>query len=144
MTERTTAQTAAALIALGFLVVGVAGFVPGVTTDYTGFDTTGRSADAELFDVFRTSVLHNAIHLAFGVAGLVLARSPVGAWVFLVGGGILYLDLAIYGFAIDLGSRANFVPLDTADNVLHLVLGATMVALGLLTARRGAPQPAAA
>ncbi len=144
MTERTTAQTTAALTALGFLVVGVVGFIPGATTGYEDFDTLGRGADAELFGLFGTSVLHNAIHLAFGVAGLALARGPVGAWAFLVGGGILYLDLALYGFAIDLDSRANFVPLDTADNVLHLVLGAGMVALGLLTARRGAPQPAAA
>jgi len=138
MPERSTAQTLAALAALAFLLAGVAGFIPGVTTRFTGLADWGPDAHAQLLGLFRVSVLHNAVHLTSGVAGLALARNPFGAWLFLVGGGIAYLDLTIYGVVVDSASRANFVPVDTADNVLHLVLGAAMAVAGLLAARRPA------
>jgi hypothetical protein len=80
-------------------------------------------------------VLHNIVHLLFGVAGLALARTPGGARAFLVGGGLIYLVLWLYGLLIDLDSAANFVPLNTADNWLHLVLGVGMLALGLALGR---------
>ena len=54
-------------------------------------------------------------------------------------GGVVYLALWIYGLVIDQTSSANVVPVNTADNWLHLVLGAGMVALGLLLARTRAP-----
>ena len=36
---------------------------------------------------------------------------------------LIYLVLWIYGLVVDLNSSANFVPLNTPDNWLHLVLG---------------------
>jgi hypothetical protein len=51
--------------------------------------------------------------------------------------------LWLYGLLIDHGSDANFVPVNTADNWLHLGLGVGMIALGLLTARAGARSRAA-
>ena len=54
---------------------------------------------------------------------------------FLIGGGQVYLVLWIYGLAVDAESDANFVPLDDADNWLHLALGLGMVALGLALSR---------
>ncbi|MCQ3965768.1 DUF4383 domain-containing protein, partial [Klebsiella pneumoniae] len=85
-----------------------------------------------LFDV---SVLHNIVHLLFGVAGLALARTWSGARGFLIGGGVIYLVLTVYGWLVDRHDQANFVPLDVADNWLHLVLGVGMIALGLLLGR---------
>ena len=43
--------------------------------------------------------------------------------------------LWVYGLVIDLGSDANFVPLNDADNWLHLGLGLGMIALGVATTR---------
>jgi hypothetical protein len=80
-------------------------------------------------------VLHNLVHLLLGVAGIVLSRTQDTARAFLVGGGVVYLALWIYGLAVDQASSANFVPLNTADNWLHFVLGLGMVALGLLLGR---------
>jgi hypothetical protein len=54
----------------------------------------------------------------------------------LLGGGIVYAVLWLYGLAIDFDTAANFVPLNTADNWLHLGLAVTMVALGLLPGSR--------
>lgn len=89
-----------------------------------------------LLGVFQVSILHNIVHLLFGVAGVVLARTWPGARAFLVGGGVVYLLLWIYGMLVDHDSAANFVPVNDADNWLHLFLGVGMIALGLLLARR--------
>ncbi|GHD30261.1 hypothetical protein GCM10007147_31870 [Nocardiopsis kunsanensis] len=59
----------------------------------------------------------------------------MAARIFLIGGGVIYLVLWLYGLVIDLDSAANFVPLNTADNWLHFVLGVGMIALGLLLPR---------
>jgi hypothetical protein len=44
--------------------------------------------------------------------------------------------LWLYGLLIDHDTAANFVPLNDADNWLHLALGIGMIALGLLLGRR--------
>lgn len=144
MQRRTPIQTVAAVVGLVFLVVGIAGFIPGITTNlYDGLDFAGHDGDAELLGIFQVSVLHNLVHLAFGVAGLALSRTWDGSRAFLVGGGAIYLVLWIYGLVIDKDSGANFVPLNTADDWLHFILGAGMVALGLVLGRERAPGTAA-
>jgi hypothetical protein len=88
-----------------------------------------------LLGIFQVSVLHNVVHLLFGVAGVLLARRPDTARSYLIIGGVIYLVLWIYGLFIGEDSGANFVPVNDADNWLHLVLGLGMIALGLLTTR---------
>jgi hypothetical protein len=77
-------------------------------------------------------VLHNIVHLLFGAAGIAMSRQPRTSYQFLVGGGVIYLVLWVYGLAVGRESDANFVPLNNADNWLHLVLGVAMIALGVL------------
>ncbi|MFI5707105.1 DUF4383 domain-containing protein [Kribbella sp. NPDC051620] len=137
-TTTTTLQKAALTVAVAFLAVGVLGFIPGITTDYDTMMFGGHHSEAKLLGLFQVSILHNIVHLLFGVAGLVLARSASGARNFLIGGGIVYLVLWIYGLVIDRTSSANFVPMNTADNWLHLFLGAAMILLGVLLSRRPA------
>jgi hypothetical protein len=129
-------RTVAAAMAAVFLLVGVLGFIPGITTNYSDMQFAGHESGAELFGVFQVSILHNIVHLLFGVAGLALARTVSGARAFLVGGGAIYAVLWLYGLVIDHDSGANFVPVNTADNWLHLVLAASMIALGLLIPAR--------
>ncbi|MGK5519844.1 DUF4383 domain-containing protein [Micromonospora sp. URMC 107] len=125
-------QLAAAAAAGVFALIGVLGFIPGITTGYDDMTFAGHHSEARLLGLFQVSILHNALHLGFGLAGLLLARSVAGARVFLAGGGALYLGLWLYGFAIDRESAANFIPVNDADNWLHLVLGFGMLAFGLL------------
>ena len=73
------------------------------------------------------SVLHNIVHLLFGVAGLALARTWDGARSYLLGAGVIYAVLFVYGLLVGSGTDANFVPMNTADDLLHLAL-----AVGLL------------
>jgi hypothetical protein len=139
--NRSPLQLVAALVGAVFLVVGIAGFIPGLTTNlYDGLDGAGHHGSAQLLGVFDVSVLHNAVHLLFGVAGLVLARTWTGAKTFLVGGGAIYLGLWLYGLVIDFDSSANFVPLNTADNWLHFLLGVGMIAAGLAFSRGVEPR----
>ncbi|MFC8916950.1 DUF4383 domain-containing protein [Streptomyces sp. NPDC047821] len=133
---RTAVQQAAFLVGAVFLLVGVLGFIPGITTDYDAMEFASHDSGAKLFGVFQVSILHNLVHLLFGLAGLSMARAASTARSFLVVGGVIYLALWLYGLFIDHDSGANFVPVNTADNWLHFALGVGMVALGLLLGRR--------
>jgi hypothetical protein len=119
-----------------FLLVGLLGFVPGITTHYGDLGFAGHESEAKLVGIFQVSVLHNLIHVAFGVAGLALASRPRPAALYLLVGGIVYAVVWLYGVLVEHDSDANFVPLNTADNWLHFLLAAAMVALGIVGLRR--------
>ncbi|KOV81734.1 DUF4383 domain-containing protein [Nocardia sp. NRRL S-836] len=124
-------QTAAGVVGGAFVLVGVLGFIPGITSHYDQLTFAGHHSGALLFGLFAVSVLHNLVHLAFGVLGLVMRRTPGAARLFLVVGGGLYVLLWVYGSAVGEQTRANVLPINTADNWLHLGLGAAMVLLGV-------------
>lgn len=135
MAARTPIQLAALAVGAVFLLVGVLGFIPGVTTDYSSLEWAGHHSQAQLFGIFTVSVLHNVVHLVFGFAGLLAGVGAAQSRLYLIGGGLIYLVLWVYGLLIDLDSEANFVPVNTADNWLHFGLGLGMVALGLILSR---------
>lgn len=130
--RRSPVRTAALLYRAVFLLVGAAGFIPGITTNYDQLMVAGHHSEAMLMGVFQVSILHNLVHLLYGVAGIALARTVTGARNHLRWGGAVYLLLWLYGLLIDKESTANFVPLNTADDWLHLALGVTMVGLSFL------------
>ena len=133
---RSTIQRAAQIVGAVFLLVGVLGFIPGITSNYETLSFAGHDSDALLLGIFQVSILHNIVHLLFGVAGILMARTPRQSRNYLIGGGAVYLVLWIYGLLIDQESSANFVPVNNADNWLHLLLGVGMLALGLALSRR--------
>lgn len=130
------ARTIAGAVGAVFLVVGILGFIPGVTTDHDTMEFANHESHAKLLGIFQVSVLHNIVHLLFGVAGLAAAARPRFAAPYLLGGAAIYLVLTIYGALIDHDTSANFVPVNTADNWLHLALAAGMALLGLLVRNR--------
>ncbi|KTR03644.1 DUF4383 domain-containing protein [Curtobacterium sp. 1P10AnD] len=135
----TLTQKVALLFGVVFLLVGIAGFIPGLTMDMGSMSMAGHGSMALLVGVFQVSVLHNIVHLLFGVVGVIAARSHVGSRNYLVIGGIVYFVVFIYGlFTAGMATGANFVPLNSADNVLHLILAVAMVVLGLVVPRIGA------
>jgi hypothetical protein len=116
-------QGAALLVAAGFIVIGVLGFIPGVTTA------------GKLFGVFAISGLHNVLHLVSGLVGLALARTYAASRAYFLGGGVFYLALWLQG--LFMGSR--LLPINGADNWLHCGLGIGMVLLGLTLAGQRDP-----
>jgi hypothetical protein len=134
-------QGVARVAGIAFLAVGVAGFVPGLTTNlYDGLEFSGSDGTSELLGTFDVSVLHNVVHGLFGLAGLALAATPRGARTFLLGGGALYVTL----FALGLAGGVEWLPADRADDWLHLALGAGMIGAGVAASRTSAGRSHAA
>ena len=134
-TRRDPIRAVALVVGIVFLLVGVLGFIPGVTTHSSDMMFAGHDSMGKLLGLFQVSVLHNIVHLLFGVVGVLAARTARASRTYLIAGGVIYLVLWIYGLLIDPMSEANFVPLNTPDNWLHFGLGIGMIALGLIFGR---------
>ncbi len=84
----------------------------------------------ELLGVFAVNGWDNVLHILSGALGLIAAdyaSRRYSLWI-----GIFYAVLGFWGFAIGSGeSILGVLPVNTADNLLHLGLGA----LGILAAR---------
>lgn len=133
--KRSQIQLGAAGFGVVFLLVGVAGFIPGITSHYMDMAVAGRSSSAKLVGIFQVSVLHNLVHLLFGVAGLVFSTTPLRARNYLFYGGIVYGVIFFYGILIPYASAANFVPLNAADDALHILLAGAMIGASLVLDR---------
>ena len=127
--DRTLAQTLALAFGLTFLGAAILGFIPGITTNYDEMKFAGNDSEAELLGIFQVSILHNIVHGLFGIAGLAMARTWESARTYLLASGIIYVVLFVYGLIVGDNDDANFVPINNADDWLHLIL-----ALGLLGA----------
>jgi hypothetical protein len=103
------------------------GFIPGITTDLGDIKFAGKDSPSELLGIFQVSILHNIVHLLFGIAGIALSRTTANAKLYLLYSGVIYVALFVFGVIVSTGEDANFIPANGADDVLHLVL-----AVGLL------------
>ena len=87
----------------------------------------------EVFGVLAVNGWHNLVHLATGLLGLAAAGYAARAttpWA----SGCVYIVVAIWGFIIGSGdSILGIVPVNTEDNILHLILGLTGLAAGAAT-----------
>jgi hypothetical protein len=129
MNNRSLAQNLALLFGVAFLGAGVLGFIPGITTNLDDIDFAGTDSPSELLGIFQVSILHNIVHLLFGIAGIALSRTTANAKMYLLYSGVIYVVLVIYGLFVGAGDDANFVPINTAGDWLHVGL-----AVGLLGA----------
>lgn len=131
----TPVQKAALVYGIVFFIVGLGGFIPGLTSNIESLQFAGHTSEAMLLGIFQVSILHNIVHLLYAVVGLLAARSFGGSRSYLIWGGAVYALLWLYGLFVPQDSGANFVPLNTADNWLHFALAVTMIGLGLLLGR---------
>jgi Domain of unknown function (DUF4383) len=119
-----------------FLLVGILGLVlPG------GMTMSADPAPGMLLGMFPINLLHNVVHILFGVWGVLAARTFAGAKTYCTVGGIVYIVLAICGFFIP--TTFGFIPIGGADIGLHALLGIVLAGVGF-TARDTMPAPAAA
>ena len=125
----TLAQRIAQIFGWAFVVIGLAGFF-----------VTGSSMDPNhltaprLFGLFPVNVLHNVVHLLFGVWGILAARSLGGARSYFIGAGVIYLLLAALGTVAPDGF--GLVPLGSNDVGLHLFLAIGLLASSFIARRR--------
>jgi len=132
----TAIQKAALIYGIVFLIVGIGGFIPGLTTGIDTLEFAGHGSEAMLLGIFQVSILHNLVHVLYGVVGVAVARAFGASKQYLIWGGAVYAVLWLYGLLVPHDHGANFVPLNTADNWLHFALAVTMIALGLLLGRQ--------
>ena len=128
---RSIGQLLAAIFGLAFLLAGIGGFIPGVTDDTDGLSLYGTDSTAELLGLFRVSIVHNIVHLLFGIGLLAAARA---SWskVYLLGGAVAYGAVLAYGLVVDQESDANLLPINDNDNLLHIALTAGLLLAGLV------------
>ncbi|GAB3240071.1 DUF4383 domain-containing protein [Mycolicibacterium hippocampi] len=132
-------QGAAVIVATVLAAIGLLGFIPGVTANVDQLTWLGQRSDTMLFGVFAVSALQNILHVGVGAAGYFLARSYAGARAYLLVGGAVYVALWLYGALVEQGSRGHVLPLNGADQWLHLGLGAVMVLLAVTLAGQHDP-----
>ncbi|HEX6229497.1 MAG TPA: DUF4383 domain-containing protein [Solirubrobacterales bacterium] len=120
------------------VVVGIIGFFYSAS-----FGSPGDVDD--VFGIFAVNAWHNIVHILTGAIGLLVAGYAAREYAF--GLGAVYIVIAIWGFIIGSGdSILGFIPVNTEDNFLHLVLGILGLAAGAATpaTREGAPREPAA
>ena len=126
----TTVQRLAQIFGIVFLLLAIIGFV-----------TSGSSMEADpemaekIFGLFPVNLVHNGVHLGFGIWGLLASRNFEGARNYGIIGGVLYLVLAVLGYVAPDGF--GLVPLGSNDIWLHALLGLLLVGAGA-TAKRAA------
>lgn len=119
----TTLQKLAGVFGVVFILIAVLGFIsPG------GLVMTMEPTTGTVLGIFSVNLLHNIVHLAFGVWGLVAARTWSGSKTFFTAGGIIYVVLTVVGFLSPMGF--GLVPLGGADIWLHAVLAIAMLGIG--------------
>ena len=122
--RRSMAQTGALVFGAAFLLFGVLGlFVHNGMGMNADNDTTGR-----LLGLFPVNLLHNLVHLAFGVWGIAAARSWGASRSYGRIGAAIYAVLVVMAFVDP--TTFGLVPIGSHDIWLHAVLAAGLAYIG--------------
>jgi len=132
---RTDVQNVGMGVGIVLMLVGVLGFIPGITQQYSELRFLGPDSHAMFLGLFQVSMLLNIVQLVIGGTGWAMSRNGMGARNFLMGFGLLYIVLSIFGLVVGVGSAANFLSLNTMDNWTHMVLGVLMIGAGWILSR---------
>ncbi len=125
MEASSPARLYATLVGAVLTIVGISGFF------YSSSFGSPGEVD-KVFGVLAVNGWHNILHLATGLLGL--AAAGYAARQYALGLGLVYLVVAIWGFIIGSGdSILSIVPVNTSDNILHLIVGVTGLAAGAAT-----------
>jgi hypothetical protein len=135
--DKTPAQLYALLFGATLLLAGLLGFIANSSFDF------GDGIQGDDLVIFEVNGTHNLVHIASGLLGLALAGSAAGARSYALGFGAVYLLVTIIGFA-DGSDVLGLIPVDDADNFLHLAIALTGIAAGLASRPRRSAVPRAA
>jgi len=109
-----------------FIVVGILGFVPGVNMHHMQDDfqlTVTGPGTGKLMGLFHVNLLHNLVHILFGVLGIAMARMgrPI-TYCRIVA--VAYLVLGIMGMIPTANTWHTFglVPIEGHDVWLHILI----------------------
>jgi len=136
MQNLSPARLYALVIGAVLVVAGVIGFF------YESEFTDDRSVRDAVFGILDVNGWHNVVHIATGALGLAaFAAGGYPARAYALGLGAVYIVVAIWGFVVGDGdSILSIIPVNTEDNVLHVLIGIA----GLAAGAAAAPAPARA
>jgi hypothetical protein len=140
-------RTFALIYGIVFAAVGAAGFVPGLVTphDVVEHELVVDQNAGNLLGLFPVNLLHNLVHLAFGVWGLAVYRKTDAAIVYARSVAVVYAVFVVMGFIPGLETLMGLVPLYGNDIWLHALLAAVAAYFGFIhhseATRAGGPAP---
>jgi hypothetical protein len=123
---RTPAQWYCLLAGISLLLAGIFGFISDSSFD------TGDGVQGDTFLGFEVNAIHNLIHLASGAVLLAASPKRASARAVALGFGLVYGLVAIIGL-IDGSDVLGLIPVNSADNVLHIALAALGILTGLIS-----------
>jgi hypothetical protein len=138
MEHSSPARLYAGLVGVTLVIAGIIGFF------YSASFGSPGDVDA-VFGILDVNGWHNVVHILTGALGLLAFSAGVyAARQYALALGVVYLIVAVWGFIVgDGGQILGIIPVNTEDNVLHLLLGLAGIAAGLATTAE-AGRPAAA
>ena len=123
-------KKAAMVVGAVFLLIGIAGFIPGLTVESEGVK--------KLLGLFQVDAVHNLVHILSGLVFLAASQKERWSRLAFQVFGVVYALVTLIGFMVgDGGSVLGLFHVNTADNFLHLVLAAAFLYLGFGTPERG-------
>ena len=139
METRSPAQAFALVIGVTLVVAGIAGFF------YNASFGTGDGTDRDaVFGILDVNGWHNVIHVLTGAIGLAVSGAYDGSRMYALGFGAIYLVVTVLGLVAGDGDEIfNLIPVNTEDNVLHLLIGFAGVGAGVATPSTPAPSTSA-
>lgn len=125
-------RTFARIFGVVFLLVGIAGFIPGVTQPHDHPRLAIEASSGMELGLFPVNVLHNLVHIAFGVWGLLAARSFPAARTYARAVAVIYALLAVLGLIPATNTTFGLVPIYGHDIWLHALLAAVAAYFGFV------------
>ena len=121
------------------LLIGILGFVPGLSSGY--------ASSGYLLGIFAINPLHNVIHILTGLIGIFAGYYAAGAYarMYALVFGVVYALVTILGFTplVMDGSLLGLIPINMADNVLHIVISASALLVYFISGPRAQAAAAA-
>ena len=121
-------KTLAWVFGIVLTLVGVLGFVPGLTTNDM------------LLGIFMVGGLHNIIHLVTGIAALAAAMGYFSPKMYFQVFGVVYGIVTVVGF-VQGDTVLGLIMVNMADNLLHLVIAAVALYAGFMMKEESMAMP---
>ena len=135
-------RTFAAAFGIVFLLAGLSGFVPALSPEHMHPGVVVTSGSRLAMGLFPVNVLHDFVHLAFGIWGLLAARSMGGSLTYAKGVALIYALLTVLGLIPVTNTTFGLVPIYGNDIWLHAGLAIVATYFGFIHKRRGVDQHA--
>ena len=123
-------RTFALIFGIVFILAGVAGFIPALLQPPQGGAIAPGAHHMLLLGMFPVNMLHNIVHLLFGLWGLAASRGQPAALLYARGVAIIYAILTVAGFIPRLDDLFGLCPLYGNDIWLHAALAVVAAYFG--------------